>query len=106
MVSAVTRILAIQLPTVRRIRSGRDRKSTRLNSSHSSISYAVFCLKKKKEIRRKAEQKSTKMHGEVQELAMDEMLRAAFPFDEISAECKGVRGANCIQTVRHSFGQE
>src|SRR6267143_6050674 len=29
---------------------GRDRKSTRLNSSHSSISYAVFCLKKKKKI--------------------------------------------------------
>src|SRR5438067_8911132 len=29
--------------------SGRDRKSTRLNSSHVSISYAVFCLKKKKE---------------------------------------------------------
>src|SRR5438309_4209207 len=28
---------------------GRDRKSTRLNSSHSSISYAVFCLKKKKD---------------------------------------------------------
>src|SRR2546430_3417958 len=28
---------------------GRDRKSTRLNSSHSQISYAVFCLKKKKE---------------------------------------------------------
>src|SRR5438309_9265107 len=27
-----------------------DRKSTRLNSSHSSISYAVFCLKKKKNI--------------------------------------------------------
>src|SRR5438067_10776798 len=27
---------------------GRDRKSTRLNSSHVSISYAVFCLKKKK----------------------------------------------------------
>src|SRR2546421_5028034 len=31
-------------------RSGRpDRKSTRLNSSHDQISYAVFCLKKKKE---------------------------------------------------------
>src|SRR2546430_12676588 len=28
----------------------RDRKSTRLNSSHSQISYAVFCLKKKKQI--------------------------------------------------------
>src|SRR2546427_2088734 len=32
----------------------RDRKSTRLNSSHSQISYAVFCLKKKKDIHRKA----------------------------------------------------
>src|SRR5690242_4533659 len=30
------------------VRSSRDRKSTRLNSSHMSISYAVFCLKKKK----------------------------------------------------------
>src|SRR2546421_1388418 len=29
-----------------------DRKSTRLNSSHDQISYAVFCLKKKKEIKR------------------------------------------------------
>src|SRR2546427_9309198 len=28
--------------------AGQDRKSTRLNSSHSQISYAVFCLKKKK----------------------------------------------------------
>src|SRR5947199_4431915 len=31
----------------RRSRSGEDRKSTRLNSSHLGISYAVFCLKKK-----------------------------------------------------------
>src|SRR3989475_5993817 len=31
----------------------RDRKSTRLNSSHSQISYAVFCLKKKKEHKEK-----------------------------------------------------
>src|SRR5688572_33486545 len=30
-----------------------DRKSTRLNSSHSQISYAVFCLKKKKQNRKK-----------------------------------------------------
>src|SRR5260221_3813780 len=29
-----------------------DRKSTRLNSSHTVISYAVFCLKKKKKVRR------------------------------------------------------
>src|SRR3712207_7402080 len=32
--------------------SNRDRKSTRLNSSHANISYAVFCLKKKKEHKR------------------------------------------------------
>src|SRR3712207_9006858 len=30
------------------IHDSRDRKSTRLNSSHANISYAVFCLKKKK----------------------------------------------------------
>src|SRR3712207_7954104 len=30
-----------------RVRTGIDRKSTRLNSSHANISYAVFCLKKK-----------------------------------------------------------
>src|SRR5207245_10104022 len=34
----------------------RDRKSTRLNSSHGSISYAVFCLKKKKKKNKKKEQ--------------------------------------------------
>src|SRR5260221_2673752 len=36
-----------QLPGQRFVRE-RDRKSTRLNSSHTVISYAVFCLKKKK----------------------------------------------------------
>src|SRR5437899_10197954 len=34
--------------TVIHTREGQDRKSTRLNSSHLGISYAVFCLKKKK----------------------------------------------------------
>src|SRR5205809_5304785 len=33
---------------IRRVPPSRDRKSTRLNSSHGYISYAVFCLKKKK----------------------------------------------------------
>src|SRR5688572_31594624 len=33
-------------------RIAEDRKSTRLNSSHSQISYAVFCLKKKKKIKK------------------------------------------------------
>src|SRR5688572_30908946 len=34
-----------------------DRKSTRLNSSHSQISYAVFCLKKKKKKKKKKKEK-------------------------------------------------
>src|SRR5690348_18448365 len=34
--------------------TGLDRKSTRLNSSHPSISYAVFCLKKKKQLNKSA----------------------------------------------------
>src|SRR5688572_30856194 len=40
-------VLMISGEEVRRY-NGADRKSTRLNSSHSQISYAVFCLKKKK----------------------------------------------------------
>src|SRR2546427_9220699 len=39
--------LQLQLP-MQPLRDAGDRKSTRLNSSHSQISYAVFCLKKKK----------------------------------------------------------
>src|SRR5438270_13342412 len=38
----------------------RDRKSTRLNSSHSQISYAVFCLKKKKKKKKKKKVKKKK----------------------------------------------
>src|SRR6516162_7808988 len=41
-------------PAAGRQRSSRDRKSTRLNSSHLVISYAVFCLKKKKTRQRRA----------------------------------------------------
>src|SRR5688572_31835600 len=39
---------------------GEDRKSTRLNSSHSQISYAVFCLKKKKKKKKKTKTKNKK----------------------------------------------
>jgi hypothetical protein len=58
------------------------------------------------EMRRKAEQGSMQLQGEVQELALEELLRASFPFDEISEVGKGVRGADCIQIIRNNFGQE
>jgi len=58
------------------------------------------------EMRRKAEQGSMQLQGEVQEIALEEMLRSAFPFDVIMEVGKGVRGADCIQVVRNNFGQE
>src|SRR5688572_31552301 len=45
--------------SARRARCG-DRKSTRLNSSHSQISYAVFCLKKKKKKKNKQNENKEK----------------------------------------------
>src|SRR3712207_7993573 len=41
-----------RLPRTPRDPARQDRKSTRLNSSHANISYAVFCLKKKNQIHR------------------------------------------------------
>lgn len=58
------------------------------------------------EMKRRAEQGSMQLQGEVQELALEELLQATFPFDIISEVGKGVRGADCIQTVRNSNGQE
>jgi hypothetical protein len=58
------------------------------------------------EMKRKAEQGSMQMQGEVQELLLEEMLQATFPFDLVSEVGKGVRGADCIQTVRNGFGTE
>lgn len=58
------------------------------------------------EMRRKQEQGSMQLQGEVQELILEDMLRGSFPFDMVNEVGKGVRGADCIQTVRNSFGQE
>ncbi len=58
------------------------------------------------EMRRKADQGSMKLQGEVQELALEELLRVAFPFDVIHVVGKGVRGADCIQIIHNNFGQE
>lgn len=58
------------------------------------------------EMRRKAEQRSMQLQGEVQELALEELLRANFPFDIIGEVGKGVRGADCIQVVRNNLGQD
>jgi hypothetical protein len=58
------------------------------------------------EMKRKAEQGSMQLQGEVQELMLEELLRAHFPYDSIGEVGKGVEGADCMQTVRNSIGVE
>src|SRR5256886_4291674 len=50
----IARARLAKTDVLRRVSKPRDRKSTRLNSSHSQISYAVFCLKKKRIIHEEA----------------------------------------------------
>ncbi|MDD3596931.1 DUF2130 domain-containing protein, partial [Sulfuricurvum sp.] len=51
------------------------------------------------EMKRKAEQGSMQLQGEVQELAIEEWLSVQFPFDTISEVKKGAFGADCLQIV-------
>jgi len=51
------------------------------------------------ELRRKADQTSQQLQGEVQELAIEEFLRTAYPHDDVTPVEKGQRGADCVQTV-------
>src|SRR5438270_3705405 len=57
--SEAARLLRVDYKTLH-VKIKQDRKSTRLNSSHSQISYAVFCLKKKKKKKKKKKQKKKK----------------------------------------------
>jgi len=58
------------------------------------------------EMKRKAEQGSMQLQGEIQELAIEEILTTLFPFDIISEVPKGVKGADVIQRVRNKVGIE
>jgi hypothetical protein len=58
------------------------------------------------EMQRKADQGSMQMQGEVMELALEDLLREAFPFDLIAEVGKGIRGADVIQTVRNKYSHE
>jgi hypothetical protein len=58
------------------------------------------------DMKRKQEQGSMQLQGEVQELAIEDELRMAFPFDKIEEVSKGIRGADCIQTVVNKSQEE
>ena len=54
------------------------------------------------DLNRKIEQGSMQLQGETQELALENLLKSTFPFDIIDEVGKGVRGADCMQTVRNN----
>ena len=58
------------------------------------------------EMRRKSEQGSMQLQGEVQELALEEWLQQTFPLDRIEEVRKGASGADAIQVVRNPLGRE
>lgn len=58
------------------------------------------------EMRRRADQRSGQLQGEVQELLLEQILRENFPFDVLIEVNKGTEGADCIQIVRNSLGAE
>lgn len=62
-------------------------------------------LKANEELRRKLEQGSQQLQGEIQELRLEELLRTEFPFDEIKEVPKGISGADAIQVVRNRRGE-
>lgn len=57
-------------------------------------------------MKKKAEQGSMQLQGEVQEIALEELLKASFPFDNIAEVGKGVKGADIVQTVRNHIGND
>ena len=58
------------------------------------------------EMKRKVEQGSMQLQGEVQELLLEELLKDNFPYDGIGEVGKGVEGADCIQIVRNHIGAD
>lgn len=57
------------------------------------------------EYKRKLEQGSQQLQGEVQELELEAILKREFPFDEIKEVPKGVEGADVLQIVKNSSGR-
>lgn len=58
------------------------------------------------EMKRRVEQGSMQLQGEVQELLLEDILKSGFPFDKVIPVGKGVRGADCIQIICNPFGNE
>lgn len=112
----------LELSVQRQLMEGREKLKEQLQKEEAekaSLKEQEFQLREKEllkqiedqkklteEMKRKQEQGSMQLQGEVQELLLEEILKATFPFDKVEEVGKGVRGADCIQTVRNQFGNE
>src|SRR2546421_6996895 len=75
----------------------RDRKSTRLNSSHDQISYAVFCLKKKK----KHETSKIKANGREAQDARGDIIRALENVNRMPTVTHKINPICCTSTTMY-----
>ena len=83
----------------------RKRESERVDLKLKERDEVINSMKEQMdEMKRRAEQGSMQLQGEVQELAIEEILRTFFPFDLIEEVGKGIKGADVIHTVRNKIG--
>ncbi len=80
-----------------------EAKQSEIDQLNKKLSDAT---KAKDELARKLEQGSQQTQGEVQEIALEELLKSEFIYDDISPVPKGINGADVIQTVRTKTGVE
>jgi hypothetical protein len=80
-----------------------DAKQSEIDQLNKKLSDAT---KAKDELARKLEQGSQQTQGEVQELALEELLKDAFIYDDVSPVGKGINGADVIQIVKTKTGVE
>src|SRR2546427_2086313 len=76
-----------------------DRKSTRLNSSHSQISYAVFCLKKKKKIKRNRK-RLNKSRSQILYTAFC-LKKRTVRYETIAHDC--LNTTHCYDVITHKY---
>lgn len=79
-----------------------DELSLKVREKEQTI---VSMQKQIEELKRKAEQGSQQLQGEVQEIELEELLKEKFPLDDIAPVPKGEHGGDVLQTVRGPTGE-
>ncbi len=83
----------------------RKRESERVDLKLKERDEVINSMKEQMdEMKRRAEQGSMQLQGEVQELAIEDILHGFFPYDLIEEVGKGIKGADVIHTVRNKIG--